>query len=387
MKVHTLVAIVLLSSILTRLYAQQPISFEDRRWKIRAQSAMKEYYKGYNSLYLQGGIAFLDSVNFSNGQVDFDIYLQDRVSFSGLIFRVKDSVNYEEFYLRGHLAGMPDAYQYTPVFNDDPAWQLYHDQHDGVNDGFVHWKQRPGNRGFNTQLDFKTDEWTHVRLLIKDKQAELYINDNPQPASFIRELLTGISSGGFGLKTSVGAVWFANFTYTPLADLTFKTKPDDFKIITPPATISSWSVSAPFHERKIMKATSLDNRWAEQLGWKKMNTEAGGLLNISRLYPVTDSANCVLVKLNVTAASDQVQELLFGYSDRVKVFCNGKAVYSGDNGFRTRDYRYLGTIGYFQSLYLPLRKGENVIQFAVSETFGGWGLMARWADPQGITVN
>jgi hypothetical protein len=46
----------------------------------------------------------------------------------------------------------------------------------------------------------------------------------------------------------------------------------------------------------------------------------------------------------------------------------------------TRDYRYLGSIGLFDSVVLPLEAGENEIWIAVSEAFGGWGVMARITD-------
>jgi hypothetical protein len=43
----------------------------------------------------------------------------------------------------------------------------------------------------------------------------------------------------------------------------------------------------------------------------------------------------------------------------------------------SRDYRYLGTIGYFDNVTLPLEAGKNEICIAVSEAFGGWGIMGR----------
>jgi hypothetical protein len=57
---------------------------------------------------------------------------------------------------------------------------------------------------------------------------------------------------------------------------------------------------------------------------------------------------------------------------------------AGADDYRSRDYRFLGTIGYFDELYLPLKKGENELIFAVSEDFGGWGIKALFEDPVGI---
>jgi hypothetical protein len=58
----------------------------------------------------------------------------------------------------------------------------------------------------------------------------------------------------------------------------------------------------------------------------------------------------------------------------------------GDDTYRSRDYRFLGSIGYWDSLYLPLEAGENELVVAVSEDFGGWGVQARFPDASGLTL-
>jgi hypothetical protein len=55
-------------------------------------------------------------------------------------------------------------------------------------------------------------------------------------------------------------------------------------------------------------------------------------------------------------------------------------LFRGDDSYRTRDYRFLGSIGWFDTVYLPLDEGENELLIAVSEDFGGWGVQARLAD-------
>ena len=127
----------------------------------------------------------------------------------------------------------------------------------------------------------------------------------------------------------------------------------------------------------------LNISWINSFKWKTLNTEATGLANISRLFKV-DSTNTVFAKLVINSDKDQLKKMEIGYSDAVKVYFNGIAIYSGNTAFRTRDYRYLGTIGYFDAVYLPLKKGENTVLIAVSETFGGWGLMAKWENMDGI---
>ncbi|HEV8270685.1 MAG TPA: hypothetical protein VGQ04_05225, partial [Chitinophagaceae bacterium] len=153
----------------------------------------------------------------------------------------------------------------------------------------------------------------------------------------------------------------------------------------PANSIMQWQVSNSFKEEVLKDKNMLDASLVKKLSWKKLSIENGGFANLARLYPVTDS-NTVLAKITVVSDKDQLKKLDIGYSDRVKAFCNGQAIYSGNNSFRTRDYRYLGTIGYFDAIYLSLKKGENTIILAVSETFGGWGVMGKWENMEGIQV-
>ncbi len=78
--------------------------------------------------------------------------------------------------------------------------------------------------------------------------------------------------------------------------------------------------------------------------------------------------------------------MLFGYSDAASVYLNGSLIYRGNNGYQSRDYRYLGTIGLFDSVVLPLVEGDNEIWIAVSESFGGWGVMAKIPDREGLSM-
>ena len=381
MKVQTLSAFVFLSSILTTVHAQTTVPFMDKRWKIEGQGQMIEYYKGYECLYLKGARATLPDVQFLNGIIEFDLCLTEQVSFSGFFFRQTSPGNYEEFYFRAQLSGYPDAYQYTPVFNGDPAWQLYHDQFDGVNDGYIHWKPKGALNGYNSVIEFPFERWVHVKLLVKNDMSELYF-DNKLIGS--NKLLQQQKAGTIGLSSSIAAMRFANFSYTLTDNVEIKTQ-QNTPLNIPANSVMQWQVSTPFKEDLLKDKNVLDASFTNKLSWKKLATEHGGFANLARLYPVTDS-NTVYAKVTVTSDKDQIKKLDFGFSDRVKLFCNGQAIYSGDNSFRTRDYRYLGTIGYFQSIYLPLKKGENTIMLAVSETFGGWAVMAKWENMDGIQV-
>jgi hypothetical protein len=89
----------------------------------------------------------------------------------------------------------------------------------------------------------------------------------------------------------------------------------------------------------------------------------------------------------LTADRDRTVRVRFGYSNRVRVFLNGRLLYSGIQGFGTRDPEFLSIVGLFDELALPLKRGRNELWFAVSETFGGWAITADLPDREGITVS
>ncbi|MEO7311147.1 MAG: hypothetical protein ABIX01_12170 [Chitinophagaceae bacterium] len=385
MKLLQLSAIVFFSSLSLPGHAQAPILFSENKWEIQAQSSLQEFYKGFHCLYLQNGQAWLKKEQFTNGIIEFDISMTERTSFSGVIFRMVDTENFEELYFRSQLSGMPDSYQYAPVYNGNSSWQLYHDQYTGVNDGFIHWSAIGQGMGYNAPLNFVFDEWMHVKLVVKGSQAELYLRNSPEPVAFMKELKRRPQGGSIGVKSAVGATRFANFSFLPLDNPVLKGN-GAFSITTPTGTVESWKLSSFFKESAISANGAPDVKLLSGLSWKTMLAERSGLVNISVLGPIKDSANTSFAKLVVVSTTDQVKKMDIGYSDAIRVYCNGQLLFAGTNAFRTRDYKYLGTIGYFDALYLPLKKGENTILLAISEGFGGWGLMGKWENTDGIRM-
>ena len=96
---------------------------------------------------------------------------------------------------------------------------------------------------------------------------------------------------------------------------------------------------------------------------------------------------CV-ARVRVRATKAGPVPLDLGYSDRATVFVNGRPLYYGDQGYRFDAPRREGLIGYDQArVWLPLDAGENELAVLVSDGFGGWGLMARFADPAGLQID
>jgi len=97
--------------------ATEPIPFDSPRWQIEAVESRVEEYEGRNSLLLRGGLALIADADFTEGVIEYYCAFPEARAFVGATWRVQDAANREEFYIRPHQSGNPDANQYTPVFN------------------------------------------------------------------------------------------------------------------------------------------------------------------------------------------------------------------------------------------------------------------------------
>ena len=155
----------------------------------------------------------------------------------------------------------------------------------------------------------------------------------------------------------------------------------------PDGLISSWDVSPVFDESAIANVLKLDKNAVQGLAWTSVEVETNGIANLAKVGArLPDGGATVWVHQNIKSDNKQIKELKFGYSDRVRIYLNGKRVYFGDAGWRVRDYRFLGTVGFFDSVGLDLKKGDNELLIAVSETFGGWAWAGAMADQSGVTL-
>lgn len=342
----------------------ESMPFGDPRWQIEATEYEVAEYLGQSALRIKGGSALLPLTDIQNGLVEFDIAIKPERGFAGLMFRWQDESNYENFYLRPHQSGNPDANQYQPVINGASAWQLYYGE------------------GYAAPVEYRYNEWIHVRVIYAGSQAEVYI-DSDTPVLRILNLKRTDPGGAIGVSAAdFSAVHFANFKYTALADAYA------FSPVAKPefaaGTIESWNVSDPFDEQLLAGKTRLVREHTMGRSWTPLAAEATGITNLAKAAVGTETKNTVFARHVINAARPQTQRLTFGYSDRARVYLNGVLLYRGDNGHLTRDYRFLGTIGLFDSIALPLQGGDNELWIAISEDIGGWGIMGRIDDYEDI---
>ncbi len=306
------------------------------------------------------GTALLKDVEFRNGTIEVDIAAStDRGrSYPGLLFRVQPNRDWERVYIRPHRHTLySDVLQYVAAFNGVDSWQFYN--------GY----------GATATATIPVKEWFHVKIEVAGSQARVFIGDSARPALVIPGLKHGLSRGSIGVMGPLdGTAYFSNFTYREDDALDFGAIPP---VDVPPGAILDWQISRPFPLAQIDLEQAPEAQNLGDMAWKPLTAEPGGLVDISRLYPRTAQPDLVFAKATIQSEADDVRRYDIGYSDIATVFLNGRPVFTGDSRYQYRDSSFLGIAGYYDSVYLPLRKGANELVVAVAEVSGGWGFMIR----------
>ncbi len=347
----------------------ESIPFDSDQWVIDAQESALVTYQGQDALMLTGGSAIIPDADLSDGVIEFDLAFEEEHGYAGALFHMQDMDNREQFYMLPARSGQPNADQYEPIINGLESWQLYYGE------------------GFSANATYPIGEWFHVKIVLSGDRASFYVVEQNQPI-FITTLKLGAGSGGVGLFAQPEApfttAYFANFSYTP------STIPADLgeasDIETEPGTITSWQVSQPFREDAVADKLELTADDTAEWNWTEVESEPTGLVNLGRLQGIVGGNNTVAAKVTMNADEAQIKALRLGYSDSARVYFNGKLIFSGNNAFRSRDYNFIGAIGYDETVYLPLEAGANELVIAVTESFGGWGVQARFVDMSGISL-
>ncbi len=346
---------------------QQEVEFSGLRWTLNGDVVLEEV-DGRPALRMRNGSAQIVDFEFENGTIEYDMRTTGQRSFAGVVFRAEGS-DREHFYLRPHNTGRFDAMQYTPVFNGNSAWQLYPE--------------------FNASLEIPTDRWIHVKLVVAGPKLEAYIDGEKTSTLSVPDMRLGQRSGGMALTAFFPAAQTESLYPNVMSNFSVQVddRTHDYPTPAGPAPDSGllprWAISASFAEPER------PDQLVDAGGWQLVDADARGRVNLSRWVAKPAGVQLATVLARVTLESDRarVVRLGYGFSDKATVFLNGKPIFRGDNSYRTRSLRYLGVMNVDHDvLYLSLQPGANELTFAVSESFGGWGVTARLIDRDGVTV-
>ncbi|MBU8921628.1 MAG: DUF1080 domain-containing protein [Bacteroidales bacterium] len=329
------------------------IPFDTEHWDFL--SAKVTEFQGRECLM---GFALLKDVEFGDGVLEVDMAVTEARSYAGFVFRISGRGNYEHFYVRAHREGLyGDDLQYAPVTNGISSWQLY------------------SGAGFSAAWDPPDNEWFNVRLEVKGSQARVFINGEEVPRLEIDHLQHGVSQGRVGVQGQMnGSAYFSNFRFTPGDDLVF----DEPEPMDPtPGLVRDWKISQVFRVLDLNIDTKFDEK---ELGiaWSNISTDETGLVDVAKKYSRTGrEPDVIFARTTIRSDRKERREYKFGYSDYIAVFLNGDLLFNGLSGYRQRDPSFVGIVGLFDGVYLPLKKGKNDLVVMIAESFGGWGFIAQ----------
>ena len=342
---------------------------------------------GRPALYINRGVALARGATMENGTLDLDVAASDMTNFLGVVFRAATPRFSNVVFLRPGASGTEEAVQYGPAFNSvGVAWQVYHGE------------------GANAVAELPRNRWIHLRIQLEGPVARVFVDTATVPTLVVPRVVT---SGGGGVGVWAGAfgrgAYFSNIRYVPAP-----ASPPSAPFPAPPAgTLLDWELSGPVEAADFSPATLPD---LGRLTWQAVAPEPEGfvLINRYREAPVggvpRDSTGAVLgdsvmtgkmagarvvyARTTVSAARDEVRRMQYTYSNGVVVYLNGRplALAMNPGGLRNT----LGVMARTgDALYLPLRRGDNQLVFAVIQATGGWAFSARldpWEGAVGQTA-
>lgn len=360
--------------VLFAIQAPEPLPPTDPRWQLEGPAGGVQIttIDGRPAFQIGTGRALARTVVIEDGTVDLEVRLSGLRSFVYVQFRMASDRDHEEFYLRPQKTNLPDAVQYAPVYRGESAWQLYH------------------GPGATAAVNLPADRWLPVRVAVAGDRAALYVGDTVTPALVVPHLAAGHGRGYFALRGFVppgsSAPYAALFRDVRVTRRPVRLPDAPATPAPAPGVIGSWRVSQPFQGGpgpiQMLSDSILGG------AWRTVSAAPSGLLTLSGTVarPAPGRAT-VLARLLIVAPRAGVYPLRLGFSDEVTVFVARRPLFAANAAYSHDQPRQDGVIHLDQATaYLPLETGPNEVILAVSDVFGGWGLMAQLDPALGLRL-
>jgi hypothetical protein len=279
------------------------------------------------------------------------------ISMSVLIVRVPAT------YISPSGSGLNEAFQSMGIWGTICAWKLY-----------------PESQGYAI---FPRERWIALRLKVLPKQARLYVNNMSYPTLIFRDM--PFESGGVQFWSFCGSGYFRNFCVAELGSDPIEDKRiSPWRLYARDELLCDWEVS-PVLDISIDEIGRLpDDIYSPTSTWLAVTADARGIVNLSPLPLRFPHVNAVFARASVVAERDGPRRCWFTYTDRMKIWCNGRLVFKGV----PRGWQDPGREKFFGGrlipdefeIKLPLRKGNNELLVMSGRTENwGWGYWFRLA--------
>ena len=154
--------------------------------------------------------AIIKNVSFRNGTIDLQVSgapsktaFEQARGFIGIAFRMQpDGTHYENFYIRPTNGRADDQLRrnHTTQYVSAPDWPWERLR-----------KESPGV--YESYADIVAGEWTHLRIVVHQTTASLYVGDSTQPCLIVHDLKLGDTQGSVALWIGPGTEgYFRNLT-------------------------------------------------------------------------------------------------------------------------------------------------------------------------------
>ena len=329
--------------------------------------------------YIRRGVALVRGASMENGTLDLDLAATDTTTFLGVEFRAATPRFSNVLFLRPGASGTDEAVQYGPALNTlGVAWQVYHGD------------------GANAAVEVPRNRWMHLRIEVDGPLARVYVDTATAPTLVVPRLVT---TGGAGVGIWAGpfgrGLYFSNVRYFAASRASAEAP-----VLAPrTGTILSWELSGMI-EAADFTPTALPD--LSRLTWQPVQAEPEGfvLINRYREAPVggvpRDSTGAVLIdsvmtgkmagsrivyaRTTITAAHDELRRLEYTYNNGVVIYLNGQPLaFAMNPGGLRNTLGVMAKVG--DAVYLPLKRGQNQIVFAVIDCTGGWAFSAKLDSP------
>jgi len=353
--------------------AAQAVPFDAEHWVLDSDGELVSF--GGRPAFR--GTGFVKDVILRNGTIEADIWAAEEAGFAGLLFRLQSFDDNQLVWFRIHKTnGLgADGVQYAPAYHGVFCWQL--------------------NPKANAAVNLPKNQWVHLKLVVLDGTATLYVKDMAKPVMTVDHLRPGPTAGSVGVWTyRKGGTYFSNFSYQPGDDgETVEQKP-----IPPSDVVADWRLSPSFPISAVDAVPTAypARQLAEVESWIVPAVDSDGLVDISRYHGTKfhgrrtregGRPDWTMLRTFIDAQEAKRIRMSFGYSDAVTIFLNGTPLFSGNSAFLARNGLDSGWIGFSDAVFLNLREGTNELVAAVAEDFGGWGFQAKLDDVTGIRIH
>lgn len=325
-----------------RWEVQGPVAFET--WEGRAVMRLGAPAAGKR----EGGVATIKGLEFATGIIEYDVLLPDAMEFSGPLFRQGARDTGEFLYFRPHQNGKPDAIQYTPIVNGSLSWQIF------------------SGPGFEAETLFPVNRWARIRLDLYENSAALSVDG--KRVLHMPSLKSGVKSGALGFGSLMGGTYYSDVRIQSIPAYADPAPPP------PPVALREGTIEAFEVSEALSQDEAFDRarrqRWAG-IPWHRIAVETNGIANLSRAGPDAKEAHSFIARFEISSPSARTVPMQFGFSDDVRVYLNGTALYEGSDRQGSRDYRFLGHAGFWDTVFLNLNAGANQVALVITDPTNG----------------